>query len=146
MLRPAISASETLMPFSYLPASSRQAADGDRDPEFVGQGLRLALPQAHAHTIAAAAIGGDQEPRRGRIPCRAELAPPAPDALDGEGGGVVSDAEIDPSRVGGDVVDPVGHRLAELGNGEVVHPDRLGPPLRGQLTPAVPEVAGQLPL
>jgi hypothetical protein len=119
-------------------------ADGDRDPELVGQGLQLALPQPHPHPVAAAAVRGDQQPRRGRIPRRTELVPPAADALDGEAGGVVGDAETDPPRVGGDVVDPVGHRLAELGDGEVVHPDRLGPPLRTQLTPAVPEVADQL--
>ena len=32
--------------------------------EFVGQDLQFALPQAHARAVAAAAIGGDQQPRR----------------------------------------------------------------------------------
>jgi hypothetical protein len=118
-------------------------ADADRDPEFVGQHLQLAFPQTHAHAIAAAAIGSDQQsPRRG-IARRAELVPPAPDALDGEGGGVVVDAEIDPSFVGGDVIHPVGHRLAEFRDDEIMHPDRLGLPLGAQLAPAVLEVANE---
>ena len=38
-------------------------------------------------------------------------------------GSVMADAEIDPSGIVGDIVDAIGHRLAELWDGEVVHPD-----------------------
>src|SRR5208337_1929374 len=92
---------------------------------------------------AATAIGGDQQPRRSRIAGGAEFMPPAPDALDGESGGVVVDAEIDPSGVGSDVVDPVGYGLAEFGDDEVMHPDRLGLTLGPQLPPAILEVADE---
>ena len=47
--------------------AGRQMADGDRHPEFVGQHLQFALPQPHARAVAAAAIGGDQQPRGGGI-------------------------------------------------------------------------------
>jgi hypothetical protein len=114
-------------------------ADGDRDPEFVGQHLQFTLPQAHTRTVAAAAIRSDQQPRRGGIAGCAELVPPAPDALDGEAGGVVVDAEIDPSGVGGDVLDAIRHCLAEFRDDEVVHPDRLGLALGAQLPAAVLE-------
>jgi len=59
--------------------------------------------------------------------------PPTPDALDGEGCRVVVDAEIDPSGVGGDVVNTIGPCLTEFGDDEVMHPDRLGLPLGAQL-------------
>ena len=114
------------------------------NPEFVGQHLQFALPQAQTHAVAAAAIGGDQQPRRGGIAGCAELLPPAPDALDGERRRVVVDADIDPAGVGGDVVDAVRHRLAEFGDDEVVHPDRLRLALGAQLPAAVLEVADKL--
>jgi hypothetical protein len=42
-------------------------ADGDRNPEFVGQHLQFQLPQAQTHVVAAAAIRGNQQSRRGGI-------------------------------------------------------------------------------
>src|SRR3954447_10822294 len=78
------------------------------------------------------------------VASRAEFVPPAADALDREDGSVVGYAEIDPSGVGGDVVDAIGHRLAELGDGEVVHPDRLRMAFRAKLAAAVLAVANQL--
>ena len=57
----------------------------------------------------------------------------------------MGDAEIDPSGVGGDVVDAAWGDLAEFGDSEVVHPDRLGLPFGAQFTPAVLEVANELP-
>jgi hypothetical protein len=64
--------------------------------------------------------------------------------LSTEGGGVVGDAEIDPPGVGGDVIDTVRDRLAEFGNGKVVHPHWLGLALGPQLTSAVLEVPDKL--
>src|SRR5260370_37608469 len=63
--------------------------------------------------------------------------PPASDALDGKGGGIVADAKIDPSGIVRDVVDPIRDCLAEFGDREVMHPDRFGLPLRAQLSPAM---------
>ena len=76
-----------------VPGGRWQTADGDRYPEFVGQDLQFSLPQAETHPVAAAAIRGDQQPRRGGIADCAELTPPAPDALGGEDRCVVTDAE-----------------------------------------------------
>jgi len=122
-----------------LAGAGWEMANGDRDPELVGEDLQFTLPQTQTCAVAATAIGVDQQPRRGGIASCAEFVPPAPDALDGEGGGIVIDAEIDPSGIGGDVVDAIGHCLAELRDEEVMHPDRLGLPLGAQFTAAVLE-------
>ena len=50
----------------------------------------------------------------------------------------------DPSIIGGDVVDAIRCHLAEFRDDEVVHPNRLGLPLRTQFAAAVPEVADKL--
>src|SRR4051812_33284428 len=92
-----------------------QVGHRDRQPGLVGEALQLALPQPDPHAVAAAAVGGDQQPCGGGIAGPAEVAPPVPDALDGEGGGIVIDAEIDPSGIRGDVVDAVRRHLAQLG-------------------------------
>jgi len=54
------------------------------------------------------------------------------------------DAEIDPSGVVGDVVDAVRHCLAEFGDSEVVHSNRLGLSLGAQLTTGILEVSDEL--
>ena len=46
--------------------------------------------------------------------------------------------------IGGNVVNPVRHRLAEFGNDEVMHPDRRRLPFWPQLTAAIFEVADKL--
>src|SRR5258708_25016912 len=74
----------------------------------------------------------------------AHAMPPAADALDGEGGGIVIEADADPSLVGGDVVDAVRNGLAVGRNHEVVHTHFFGLALGSQLTAGVPEVANQL--
>src|SRR5271165_56411 len=118
--------------------------DSDGNAEFVGQDLQFPLPQAHTRAVAAAAIGVDQQPRGDRVAFGAEFIPPATDALDGKGGGIVADAEIDPSDVVGNVIDAVGHRLAQTRDREIVHPDRLRLTLRSQLPPAILEVSDKL--
>src|ERR1700686_3305745 len=74
----------------------------------------------------------------------AEFLPPAPDALDGEGGGIVVDAKVDPTGIGGDVIDAVGRDLAQFRNGEVVHPNRLGLTFGTQFATAILEVPDKL--
>ena len=74
--------------------AGRQMADGDRDPEFVGQALAVPastgadatplLPPQSAVISSRVAVG---------IAGGAELVPPAADALDGEHRGVVADAD-----------------------------------------------------
>ena len=121
-----------------------RVADADRDPEFVSQNLQFPLPQAQPHAVAATAVRGDQQPRHGGIAGGTEFVPPAADALDGEHRGVVADAEIDPSGIVGDVVDAIGHRLAEFGDLKIMHTNRLGLPLGAQLTTAILEVSDKL--
>src|SRR5271166_5466761 len=127
-----------------LAGAGRQMRDSDGNSKFVGQDLQFPLPQAHTRAVAAAAIGVDQQPRGDRVALGAEFMPPATDALDGKGGGIVADAEIDPSDVVGNVIDAVGHRLAQTRDREIVHPDRLRLTLRSQLPPAILEVSDKL--
>src|SRR3984885_11406642 len=61
--------------------------------------------------------------------------------LDRKRRGVVADAEVDPSVIGGDVVDTIRCNLAEFRDDEVMHPDRLGLSLGGQFATAILEVA-----
>src|SRR6266498_2396907 len=118
--------------------------DGNGQSGFIGEGLKLALPQAHARSIAATAVGGDQETGRAKIAVLPQGVPPAADALDGEGGGIVIDTYIHPTPIVSDVVNAVGRDLAEFGYLEVVDAHRLGFAFGPKLTPTVLEVTDQL--
>ena len=54
--------------------------------------------------------------------------PPAPDAFDGEFGGVVIDPNADPTLIGGDIVDAVGRDLAEVRINEIMTRTSSGSP------------------
>ena len=89
------------------------------------------------------AAGGDlggAEGAAGPILRAAISASVALDAHDRELSGVGADADIDESGIGSNVVESHRHRLAEFGNGEVMHLDRLRLARGPQLTAAVPEV------
>src|SRR5580700_2749923 len=118
--------------------------DGDLDPKFVGQHLQFALPQAQTGAVAAATVSVDQQLLCTWITRSADLAPPAADARDGELSGVGADADIDEASIGGNVVYTIRHRLAEFGNGKVMHPDRLRLPFGPQFTAGIFEVADKL--
>src|ERR1700732_2026777 len=100
----------------------RQMGDGDRQAGLVGETLDLALPQAYAVAVAAAAISGNDEGRCLGIACLAEAIPPAANTLDREGCRVGVDADVDPALVVGDVVvrqaltmrDAIGRDFAEF--------------------------------
>src|SRR6202040_2218449 len=102
--------------FDAVPFAGAGRMVGDRYSQsgLIGKALQFTFPQTHARAIAAAAIGGDQQPRGGGVALAAEAAPPPPDALDREGGGIMVDPDIDPARVGCDVIDTVG-RLPSSG-------------------------------
>src|SRR3982074_2707858 len=51
------------------------------------------------------------------------VAPPRADALDGDRGRVVINADTHPTGIGGEVVDPVRYRAAELLDQEGMEPD-----------------------
>src|SRR6478752_9053781 len=94
--------------------AGRQMVHGDGDPELIGQHLQFPLPQAHAVAIAAAAVGIDQKSLGSGITSGTEQVPPAPYARNRKRGGVVADPEVDPSIIGGDVVDAIRCYLAEI--------------------------------
>jgi hypothetical protein len=97
-----------------------------------------------AAAVGAARVSGDQQPPGGRAGGPARVVPPAADRLHSEGGGVMVGAHVHPAGVGGQVVDAVRDRLAQLQAGEVVtlDGDRItsGPPF----TAAIVIMAGQL--
>lgn len=110
-------------------------ADGDRQAGFGSQRGQLALPDSVAVAVGAPGVRGDQQPGGPGIVAVAAGLPPAADRLDGEGGGVVVDADVDPAGVSGDVVDPVRDRLLNIRSAEEevvvldLHRIALGAPL-----------------
>ncbi len=94
-------------------------------------------------TIAAAAIGGDQQAFGVRVTLAAHEAPPASDGVRREGSRIVVDADAYPTGVVGDVVDAVGHGPAEFGDDEVMHPHFVGRTLWPPFASGIPEVADE---
>lgn len=127
-----------------LAGAGRVMGNADCQTGLVGELLQLDLPEAQAGAVAAAAVGGDEQPPGAGMTLAAHAMPPAADAFDGEGGSVVIEADAGPSFVGGDIVDPVRNRLAVGWDHEVVHAHFIGLALGSQLTADVPEVANQL--
>jgi hypothetical protein len=93
-------------------------ADGDHQPGLGGQDGQFGLPDAVTVAVGSAGIRRDQQPPGLRVVCSAASQPPAADRGDRESRSVVIDADVDPSGVRGDVVDPVGDGLLDLGTGE----------------------------
>jgi hypothetical protein len=127
-----------------LRGDRREVADRDRKSRLVGELLQLDLPEPGAIAVRAAAVGGDLKGRGVGEALAAEVLPPASDRVDRERGGVVVDPDLDPTLVVGEVVDPVGDRLAELSVLEVVDADQLGLALRAPLPAGVLEIADEL--
>src|SRR5438876_11281672 len=123
MLIEAISASETTMPlegeeavldFVPLAGAGRQVADHDVEAELVGQLLQFAFPQPHPRAVAAASVGSDQQSRGLGMACPTDGLPPLADAIDGKSGRVMVNADAHPTRIGSEVIDPVGHRPSQF--------------------------------
>src|SRR5437588_42954 len=79
---------EAVLDFVPLAGAGRQVADHDVDAELVGQLLQFAFPQPHPRAVAAAAIGGDQQPGGVGVTRPPEVEPPLADAVHREGGRV----------------------------------------------------------
>ena len=108
-----------------------------------GQDSKPGLPRTGAVAVGTARVRGDQQPPGPGIAVPAGPVPPAADGLHGERRSVVIGADVHPSGVRRQVIDPVRDRLAQVPVGEVmgVHPDR---PARGPPLPAaVLELADQ---
>src|SRR5579859_5532566 len=100
-------AEQAVLDLVPLARPGREVADGDLETRLVGQLLELELPQPDPVAVAPAGVGGDEQARRIGIQFLAHGLPPAPDALDREGGRVVVGPDAHPGLVGGDVVDPI---------------------------------------
>src|SRR3990170_1428465 len=92
-----------LLPPAAAVASSRGASGevppAPLPPGLVAEPLQLPLPEPQAEAVAAAGVGGDQQPGGLGVERLAHRAPPAADALDGEGRGVMVRADAHPSLV-----------------------------------------------
>src|SRR4051812_21126768 len=126
-----------------LAGARREVVDGDLDAEFVGQGLKLTLPEPHARAVAPAPVGGDGQATDIAIAAVANVMPPGTDRLHGKCRRVVVDADADPTGIGGEIVDAIGHRPTEFLDQEVMHADLLGIATRPPLPAGVLEVSDQ---
>src|SRR6266851_1021561 len=118
-------------PISLASACNSRFHKRTRDPP---EPLSKGLPPPSA-VISSRLASGVARP--------ADRLPPPANAVDGEGRGIMVDPEIDPARVGGQVINTVWHRPAELLDQEVVHPDLLRIACRTIFPAAVLEVADQ---
>src|ERR1700730_9325203 len=105
---------EAVLNLVPLAGAGRQVADRNVEVELVGQRLPFAFPQPPRGAIAAASIGGDQQSGYFGIASPTDGEPPLADAIDGEGGRVMVDADTYPSGIGGKVIDTIGHRTTEF--------------------------------
>ena len=88
---------EAVLDLVPLADPRRQVTDRDRKPGFAGEATELVLPEARA--VAAAAVGADRQALGTRTCLGAVAAPPASQALDGNGRDV--DAVLDEVEVAG---------------------------------------------
>src|SRR5712691_3719811 len=127
-----------------LGSTRRQMADDQSEAGLVGEALELGLPQPAAGAVAATAVGGDDQAVGGAVARFAHLLPPAADRVDGEGGGIVVDANAHPPAIGANVVDPIRNGLAQLRDQEIVGPHRFGLALGAPCPARVLEIPNQL--
>ena len=118
-----------MLDFVPLAGSGRQVAGPRVEDEFVGQLLQFAFPQPHPRAVAAAApglrrggLGSDQQSGRLAIAQPPDGELPLADAINGERRRIKVKADSHPTRIGGEVVDPVRHRAAGLPDQEVMDP------------------------
>src|ERR1700736_1098268 len=141
---------EAVFDFVPLAGAGGQVAARDVEAELVGQLLEFAFPQPHPRAVAAPApslrwgrLGGDQQSGRLGIARPTDGAPPLADAIDGERGRVMVNADTHPTGIGGEVVDPVRHRAAELLDQEVMDPDFFRVALGAIFASVVAKIADQ---
>ncbi len=117
---------QTVLDAVPFTGARRQMGDCHGEAGLIGEALQFALPEPDASAVAAATVRGDGEASSLGIARFAEPLPPAPDALDGERGGIGIDPDVDPALVGGNVVDALGGHLAQGLDLEVMDAHRLG--------------------
>src|SRR5882672_477400 len=111
--------------FDFVPfaGAGRKVTDRERQVEVVGEALEGPLPQARPWSVAAAAVGGDQERAGARKAMPAHARPPQPNRVDGKFRRVMVDADADPAFVIRKVVDAIGNGLAERGVEKIMDAD-----------------------
>ena len=100
--------------FVPLGRPRRKMAHGDRHLQFISEILHGEFPEPGTGAIAPAAIGRYQEALGIGVKLAPHAIPPLANALDGEFGGIVIGAHIDPARIIRGIIDPVRDRLAQL--------------------------------
>ena len=108
-----------------LARTGREVTHGDRQAGLLSKLLKLPLPQTDARAVAPTTICRDEERTCSGIDGRAHLLPPPLDRAHGKGRCVVVDSNRHPARVAREIVDPVRDPFAQLGNYEIVDPNRL---------------------
>ena len=103
-----------------LAGSGREVANVDGHFQSIGQALQRELPKTTTATVAAAAVGGNEQFFRALMSLRSHFLPPSSNRLGGEVRGVVVDADADLALVLGHVINAVWDRLTQLLVHEVV--------------------------
>src|SRR5271165_6300607 len=122
----------------------RIVMDVDRKPGLVGELLQFEFPEPHARPVRAAAVRRDRQFSRLRIALPSHAFEPAADRRHGKLGGVAGDPDADEAGIGGHIIHPIRHDLAELLVLEVVHVHAPRIAFRTIVGSAVLEVAEQL--
>src|SRR5271165_5575161 len=129
-----------LVPFA---GSRREMMDFDGYSEFIGEALQFKFPQSHARAVRSAAVGGDDQAARERIANMADVLPPSADRLNREGRRVVVDPDIDPARVGGQIINSIGHGATEFLDQEIMDAHLFRIALSAPFAAGVLEIADQ---
>src|SRR2546423_5184039 len=95
--------------FNFVPftRARRKVAYRDVQSDGVGKLLQLPFPPPHPITITPTTVGADQQRADPRVQRLAYMDPPASNAFDGETGGVILTAYIDPAPVLAHIIHPI---------------------------------------
>src|SRR5262249_36882141 len=137
-------AEETVLDLIPLRRPRREVRDADGEAAAIGEPLQLELPEARACSVAAAAVGGNEQLGGTGVRSLAHGSPPLCDGLDSELRRVVIGPDVDPASVAGQVVDAVWNHLAERGVDEVVDANWYGLPFGLPFSATVLEFAHKL--
>lgn len=86
-------------------------------------------------------ISNDQQLSSARISPHPHLLPPMSHGFHGKFRRIMIHAHGDPAGIGRDIIDPIGHRFAQLRIQKIVDPNSLGRPFGLPFSPSVFEVA-----
>ena len=126
-----------------IPLASAGGQMTDRDPQLclVRQLLQLRFPQPEARAVTPAPIGNDEQLSSAWISPHPHLSPPMSHGFHGKFRRIMIHAHGDPAGIGRDIIDPIGHRFAQLRIQKIVDPNGFGRPCGLPFSPGVFEVA-----